>query len=278
MGKLDGRTVLITGGARGQGRSHALMLAREGADIALLDIAAPLPSIPYPLATEEELYETARLVEGEGRSCLAVKADVAKADEVDAVVQRTIREFGRIDSLVANAGVFSGGVPAWELSEEEWDVGCAVNLKGVWLSCKYVIPHMLSRGSGAIVLISSLAGLEGYRNCAHYVAAKHGVIGLMRALANELGEFGIRVNAICPTTVSTASVHNPFIYNLFAGGSGGTVEHIVEGMKKINLLPVGLLDPKDVSRAVLWLLSDEARYVTGLALPVDAGASVRFGA
>jgi SDR family mycofactocin-dependent oxidoreductase len=277
MGKLSGKVILITGGARGQGRSHAVTLAGEGADIVVCDIAEQLPTVPYPLASEEDLEETRRLVESKGRKCLSLKADIRDRSELEMAVGRTIQEFGRIDGLIANAGIFSGGVPAWELTEAQWDEVLAVNLKGVWLSCKYVIPHMLSRSSGGIVLISSMAGLEGYHNCAHYVASKHGVIGLMRALANELGPHGIRVNAVCPTTVRTESVLNQFMYNLFAGGEGGTLADLTEGMRDINLLPTELIDPQDVSNAVLWLLSDLARHVTGLVLTVDAGANVKFG-
>ena len=277
MGKFDEKVIFITGGARGQGRSHALELAREGATIVICDILHQLPTVPYPLATEEDLQDTVQKVKALKAECLGFKCDISKSNEIEDVVRQTIQEFGRIDGLIANAGIFSGGLPAWELNEDQWDESLAVNLKGVWLSCKYVIPHMLQQGSGTIVLISSMAGLEGYHNCAHYVAAKHGVIGLMRALANELAPHNIRVNAICPSTVKTESTLNQFMYDLFAGGPKGSLDDLLRGMKEINLLPVDLIDPIDVTKAVLWLLSDDARYVTGLALPIDAGAGAKFG-
>jgi SDR family mycofactocin-dependent oxidoreductase len=277
MSEFDGQVILITGGARGQGRAHALTLAQAGADIALCDIAAPIPTIPYPLASQEDLQETKRLVEQFGRRCLTLKADISQSDQVQNMVEQTLETFGRIDALIANAGVFSGGVPGWKLSEEQWDVSQSVNLKGQWLCCKYVIPSMLSQGAGAILLISSLAGLEGYQNCAHYVAAKHGVIGLMRALANELAEFNIRVNALCPSTVNTASIHNPFVYDLFAGGADGSLQHLQAGMRDIHLLPVELLEPEEIAKTSRWLLSKSARHITGIALPIDAGAQVKFG-
>lgn len=275
---MSGKVVLVTGAARGQGRSHAVAFAREGADIAFCDIAAQLPTVPYPLASVEDLDVTRDMIETLGRRCVARVTDVSRSAEMQEFVDQVLHAFGRIDVLIANAGIFSGGGPAWELTEDQWDEAIAVDLKGVWLSCKFVIPSMLSRGSGSLILISSMAGLEGYRNCAHYVAAKHGVIGLMRALANELGSSGIRVNAICPTTVNTASVNNAFIYGLFAGGKEGNVEDLRRGMKGINLLPISLIEPQDVTNAALWLASEAAVAVTGLALTIDAGAHVRFGA
>ena len=274
MGKLDGKVALITGGARGQGRSHALTLAREGADIVVCDVAKQLPTVPYGLATEDQLSETTRLVEDLDRRCVAVKADVSNAAEMKGVVDRAVSEFGKIDILVANAGISSGGVPAWELTEEQWDEMLQVNLKGMWLATKYVIPVMLRQGSGAITMTSS-ATVAGFPNLAHYVSAKAGIIGLMRVLANELGRHGIRVNAVLPTTVDTDMVNNQFTYDMFAGGSGGTRENLIQGMAAANLLPTALVEAQDISNAILWLVSDDARWVTGVALPVDAGMLVK---
>jgi SDR family mycofactocin-dependent oxidoreductase len=256
------------------GRSHALTLARAGADIVICDGSAHLKTVPYPLPSHEDLEETAELVREIGRRCIAVEADVAKEADMARLAQRAVDEFGRIDILLANAGIFTGGVKAWELTEEQWDETFDVNIKGVWQSCKAVIPTMRSQKSGSIVLTSSMAGVSGMINFAHYVASKHGVVGLMRALAVELGHEGIRVNAVCPTGTRTDLLLNQFAYDLFAGKTDGTgtVADLEKGVLGQNLLPVGPIEAQDVSNAIRWLVSDEARYVTGLAMPIDAGA------
>lgn len=278
MNELSGKVILITGGARGMGRSHAQTLAGEGADIVVADALHQYSTVPYQMSTADDLAETERLVKATGRRCLAVQADVANAAEMKSVVDATLREFGRIDGLVANAGIWTGGVPAWELTDEQWDEMSYVNLRGVWQSSKQVVPHMLDQGTGSIVLISSMAGMAGMRNFAHYVATKHGVVGLMRALAVELGGRGIRVNAVSPQATKTDLLLNQFSYDLFAGAdfhsNVGTREDLDRGVLGQNLMPVGPIDPSDISNAVLWLLSERARYVTGVALPVDAGALV----
>jgi SDR family mycofactocin-dependent oxidoreductase len=278
MNELEGKVVLITGGARGMGRSHAVTLAGEGADIIIADALHQYSTVPYELSTADDLAETERLVKATGRRCLAVQADVANAAEMKGVVDAARQEFGHIDGLVANAGIWTGGVPAWELTDEQWDEMSYVNLRGVWQSCKQVIPHMLEQGSGSMVLISSMAGMAGMRNFAHYVATKHGVVGLMRALAVELGGRGLRVNAVSPQATKTDLLLNQFSYDLFAGApfhsNVGTREDLDRGVLGQNLMPVGPIDPSDISNAILWLLSDRARYVTGVALPVDAGALV----
>jgi SDR family mycofactocin-dependent oxidoreductase len=271
---LEGKVAVITGGARGMGRSHALTLARAGADIAICDGSRHLQTVPYPLPGPEELEETAELIRATGRRCVAVEADVAKEADMARFAQAALDEFGRIDILLGNAGIFTGGVKAWELTEQQWDETFDVNIKGVWQACKAVIPTMREQGSGSIVLTSSMAGVSGMINFAHYVASKHGVIGLMRALAVELGNEGIRVNAVCPTGTSTDLLLNQFSYDLFAGvaDGSGTRRHLEQGVTGQNLLPVGTIEAQDVSNAIRWLVSDEARYVTGLAMPIDAGA------
>jgi SDR family mycofactocin-dependent oxidoreductase len=275
VGRLDGKVALITGGARGQGRSHALTLAREGADIAICDVCEQLPTAPYPPATEEDLARTARMVEDLDRRCTAVKADVRDGAQMRGVVERAVRELGHVDVLVANAGIESFG-KAWELAEEQWDEMVSVNLTGVWESCKAVVPHMIGRRRGVIVMTSSLAGLKGLANQAHYAAAKHGVVGLMKALAIELAPYGIRVNTVHPSSVDTPIIKNQAMYTLFSGGNPeATLEEVTPAFEGLNLLPIPWMEPQDVSNAVLWLVSDEARYVTGVALPVDAGASVK---
>lgn len=267
--------VLITGGARGQGRSHALAFARGGADVVVCDVAEQLPTAPYPLATKEDLAETARLLGELGGRCLAVKADVRDGRQMRGVVERAVREFGRVDVLLANAGIESFG-KAWELTEEQWDEMVSVNLTGVWKSCKAVIPHMIGRRAGVIVITSSIAGLKGLAHEAHYCAAKHGVVGLMRCLAIELAPYGIRVNTVHPSSVDTPIIKNQAMYTLFSGGDpNATLEEVTPAFRALNLLDVPWMEPQDISNAVLWLASDEARYVTGVTLPVDAGLMVK---
>ena len=271
MGKLDGKVALITGGARGQGRSHALTFAREGAEIIICDVAYGLPTVPYPLSSAEDLAATARMVEDLGRRCLAVEADVRSSAGMREVVERGISELGHIDILVANAGIESFG-KTWELTDEQWDEMVAVNLTGAWKSCRAVIPHMIERSTGVILITSSIAGLKGLMNQAHYCASKHGVVGLMRTLALELAPHGIRVNTVHPSSVDTPIIKNQAMYTLFSGGNpNATLEEVTPAFKALNLLDTPWMEPQDVSNAMLWLASDDARYITGTILPVDAG-------
>lgn len=275
MTRLDGKVALITGGARGQGRSHALTLAREGADIVVCDVADQLPTAPYPLASAGDLTETARLVENLERRCVAVQADVRDGAQMRRVVERGLGEFGRIDILLANAGIESFG-KAWELTEEQWEEMISVNLTGAWQSAKAVIPHMIEHGRGVILMTSSVAGMKGLLHEAHYGAAKYGMVGLMRTLANELAPHGIRVNTVHPSSVDTPIIKNQAMYTLFSGGDpDATLEDVESAFRGLNLLDIPWMQPEDISNAVLWLASDEARYVTGVALPVDAGLLVK---
>lgn len=276
MGKFDGKVALITGGARGQGRSHALALAREGADIAICDVCEDDPTIDYTMSSEADLKQAAQLVEALDRRCLTVKADVSKSSDMEVVVKQTVADLGRIDVLCVNAGIMPIGSATWEISEERWDRAVDVLLKGVWLSCKFVVPQMIAQGSGSIVLTSSVAGLKGFMGLADYTAAKHGVIGLMKTMSQELGPLGIRVNAVCPTSVNTNMIQNQATYDMFAGGPGGTKEGVAKILDGLQLLPIPWVEPEDVSQAVVWLASDDARYVTGVALPVDGGAMQKF--
>ena len=269
MGKLDGKVAVITGGARGQGRSHALTLAREGADIVVCDIASQLPTVAYPMGTEDDLNETVRLVEDLDRRCVAVKADVSDEQAMQGVVDRAVSEFGKVDILVANAGIASFG-SAWELTRQQWDEMLRVNLTGVWESCKAVIPHMIQRRAGRIICTSSMAGLKGIAGAAHYVSAKHGVIGLVRTLAIELAPYDIRVNAVCPTNVQTPMIDNEATFRLF-DPEHGSREGALAAMRQFNLLDTPWIQSQDVSNAVLFLASDDAAWLTGVALPVDAG-------
>lgn len=269
MTDLSGRAALVTGAARGIGRALALALAEAGADLAICDVPAEITGIPYPLSSEADLAETAAEVEKLGRRCVSAVADVRSGEELSALVERTMTELGRLDIAVPNAGIVSFG-PAWELLDEQWDDVIAVNLTGAWQTCKAAIPAMLRSadggipaGGGSIVLVASVAAERGIRGVAHYSSAKHGLLGLMRTLAVELAARRIRVNAVCPTVVDTPMMSNSYL--------GALVEAADDPTVLSNALPVRQIEPSDVAAAVRWLVSDEARYITGVELPIDAG-------
>ena len=272
MAKLQGKVALITGAARGQGRSHAVRLAEDGADIVAIDIAAPIPTAYYPAATPADLQLTAKLVEAEGVQVLAAEADVRDQAALDQVVTRALVAFGHIDIVVANAGIASHA-PTWELADDQWQNVVDVNLTGVWRTVKACVPSMIARGQGGVVVLtSSLAGLHGYGNIAGYVAAKHGVNGLMRTLANELGPHNIRVNTVCPGLINTDMMMNDGTYAMFRPDvQHPTLEDAKVVFRTMQLLPLDWLEPRDVSNAIAFLVSDEARAITGVALPVDGG-------
>ena len=277
MGRLDGKVALITGAARGQGRAHALTLAREGADIVAVDIAEDVASVPYEMARAEDLEETVAGVEDLDRRAVAVTADVRSQEQIDGAVERGISELGKIDILVANAGINSIA-PFWEMSEETWQEMIDINLSGVCRSAKAVAPHMIERRRGAIVMIASQASFEPTAQTAHYTSAKHGVIGLMKTVAVEMAPYEVRCNAICPGAIDTTMINNPTLYELFAGSGEPTREVAWESVRHYNLLNGrSMLPPEAVSKAVLWLVSDEAEHVTGVALPVDAGHMILPG-
>jgi (+)-trans-carveol dehydrogenase len=270
MPMLEGQVAFITGAARGQGRSHALTLAREGADIVALDICEDIDSNPYSLARPEDLEETRRLIEATGRRCLAIVADVRDGDAMDAAAAEALDTFGQIDIALGNAGIMPIR-PTWEATEQEWRDTLDVNVIGVWHTCRVVIPNMMERRQGKIVLTGSTCAFKGFPNLGAYVAAKHGVNGLMRTLAVELAPWRIRVCSVNPSPVKTDMVLNDTLKTLFAGdGPPLSDEEYLAMQGKPNLFPV-VLDPADVSNAILYLVSDAARYVTGVALPVDAG-------
>jgi len=262
-GRLEGKVALVSGAARGQGRSHAVRLAQEGADIIAFDVCRQLDTVPYPMATPEDLKETVHLVEDLDRRVLAREADVRSGGELQALVDEGVAEFGRLDVICANAGICSFAENTWTLDDGVWDEMIAVNLTGVFQTVKAGIPAMLAAGNGgSIVITSSTAGLKGMAGIAHYDAAKHGVVGLMRTLAVELGPHSIRVNTVHPTGVNTPMVINDFTAQFLSDDGAQNIQ---------NLLPVELIEAVDISNAVVWLASDEARYVTGVTLPVDAG-------
>jgi SDR family mycofactocin-dependent oxidoreductase len=266
-GALQGRVAFITGAARGQGRAHAIRLAREGADIIALDICAPVSeSITYPAATPEELAETVRAVEAEGRKVLAREVDIRDDAALRQLVSDGVEQFGRLDILVANAGVLSWG-RVWELTDEQWDAVIGVNLSGTWRSLRAVIPAMIEAGNGgSIVVVSSSAGLNATPGNGHYSAAKHGLVGLTNALAIELGEFAIRVNSIHPYSVDTPMVEPELMRQVFA-------EHprYVHSFGPMLLQPNGFMAADEVSDVVVWLAGAGSGTLTGAQIPVDKG-------
>jgi SDR family mycofactocin-dependent oxidoreductase len=273
VGNLGGKVAFITGAARGQGRSHAVRLAEDGADIIGIDIAADIDSAFYPLATPDDLEETQRLVEKTGQQALTRVADVRDQAALDAVVAEGLAALGRIDIVVANAAIATTMVKTWELSEADWRDVIDVNLTGVWRTIKAVVPSMIDAGrGGSIVLTSSLAGLKGYSNIGGYVAAKHGVNGLMRTLANELGPYEIRVNSVCPGLIDTDMMMNQPTYDVFRPElDEPSKEDATEVFRTMQVLPIDWLTPRDVSEVVAFLASDAARYITGVAMPIDGG-------
>jgi SDR family mycofactocin-dependent oxidoreductase len=271
MGLLDGKVAFITGGAHGQGRAHATVYAREGADVVVVDLDQQVATVPYPMGNRQKLEETAALVEAAGRRGLAVVADVRSQDQLDFAVKQTMSEFGRLDIVVANAGIWNTA-PFWQMSEEQWRDMIDINLTGVWHTAKAAAEHMIEQGSGSIVITSSVNGLEPGKNFAHYVAAKHGVIGLMRNIALELAPHGVRCNAICPGAIDTPMTKWQGAFDMFHGGPGGTIEDQKESGYKFHALAgAGMLDPEVIANAALWLHSELAAAVTGVVVPVDAG-------
>ncbi len=267
------RVVLITGAARGQGRAHALAFAREGAHLVLCDTPKHYTTVPYPLGSLDDLAQLTTEIEAMGRQVVVQPADVTDLDAMQQLVDTAREQLGPVDIVVANAGLYSFG-PTWELSEQQWDETVAVNLKGAWITCKVAIPHMLPRRHGKIICTSSTGGIKGLPGLGHYAAAKHGILGLVKAMAIELAPYGVNVNAICPTTVDTGIVNNKAFFEYFAGGPSpnATREHVVARMNEMNLFTDrGMLAPEDISSTVLWLASDEAQHITGYALSVDAG-------
>jgi (+)-trans-carveol dehydrogenase len=276
VGRVEGKVAFITGAARGQGRGHAVRLAEEGADIIAVDLCADMDNVPYPLGTAEDLAETVSQVEALGRRIVARQADVRDFAALRAAVDDGVAQLGRLDIVCANAGVNKPS-PAQDMDEQVWLDVVDVNLSGVWRTCKAAIPHMIDGGrGGAIVLTSSAAGLKAYANIAHYTAAKHGVVGLTKTLAQELAPHRIRVNTVNPTQVDTPMIMNEPMFKLFCPDlDDPTRADFAPVSQAMNALPIPWVDARDVSNAVLFLASDEARYITGVALPVDAGVLIK---
>jgi len=278
MGGLNGKVAFITGGARGQGRAHAIRLAKDGADIIVVDNLADVPTVPRSGATQSDLDETVKAVEYLGRRIIAKQVDVRDLEGLQSALDDSVAELGRLDILVANAGIMAQPRFSWELSAEEWNTTIHINLTGVWQTTKVAIPHILAgaRG-GSIVLTSSVAGIKGYPTYSNYVAAKHGVIGLMKTLAQELGPSNVRVNALLPSTVNTPMVqYEEFWKAICPNIENPTIDDAKETFNQWVLLPdAGYVEPEDTAAAVAWLVSDESRFVTGMDLRVDGGFFVK---
>ena len=277
MGMLDGQVVMVTGGSRGQGRAHALTSAREGADVIIIDVTENLSTVTYPMARQDDMAETVAAVEALDRRIVAVEADVRDQAQLDAAVARGIAELGKIDALIANAGIWTQA-PFYELTEDQWEEMIAVNLSGVWRSAKAVAPHMIERKAGSIVMISSVNGLEAGPNFAHYTAAKHGVVGLMKTVALELAPHGIRCNSVHPGAVRSGMTENQMAFDMYAGGPGGTMDNLIEAGKHYGVLKgTTFMPPETIANATLFLNSDLASSITGVALPVEAGHLLMAG-
>jgi (+)-trans-carveol dehydrogenase len=272
MGRVEGKVALITGGARGQGRNHALKLAEQGADIIVLDMCENLATIPYGLASQDDFDETAASVEKLGRRVVAAKVDIREADQLTDVVAKAVSDLGGLDIVCANAGICSFG-QVLDITAEQWKEMIDVNLTGAFNTAKASIPHILAQGrGGSVIFTASLSGIAAVRNIGHYNASKSGVIGLAKTLALELGEHHIRVNSICPTNVDSPMFQNLATMRIFAPGveRPGPAE-LEAAAREQHVIPIPSLDINDVTNAVMYLASDDGRYVTGTTFLIDGG-------
>jgi (+)-trans-carveol dehydrogenase len=278
-GRVEGKVAFITGAARGQGRAHAVRLAQEGADIIAIDICKPIEGFLNPPSTPEDLAETADLVKGHNRRIVTAEIDVRDYQALKAAVDSAVQQLGRLDVIVANAGISHAGDTLDKTSERDWQDIIDVNLSGVWKTVKAGVPHILAGGrGGSIVLTSSVSGFKAYTfpYLGHYVAAKHGVVGLMRTFAVELGQHMIRVNSVHPTHVNTPMVMNQGAYKMVRPDlENPGPDDVASFFQMFHTLPIPWVEPEDISNAVLFLASDESRYITGVTLPIDAGSCLK---
>ena len=277
-GRVEGKVAFITGAARGQGRSHALRLAQEGADIIAVDICKPISSSSeIPPSTPDDLAQTADLIKGLNRRVVTAEVDVRDYDALKAAVDSGVEQLGRLDIICANAGIGNGGQTLDKTRDDDWQAMIDVNLSGVWRTVKAGVPQLISQGQGgSIILTSSVGGLKAYPHTGHYIAAKHGVVGLMRTFAIELGQHFIRVNSVHPTNVNTPMFMNEGTMKLFRPDlENPGSEDLKVAAQFMHVLPIGWVEPVDISNAVLFLASDESRYITGLPLTVDAGSMLK---
>ncbi|ULE32511.1 mycofactocin-coupled SDR family oxidoreductase [Mycobacterium sp. IDR2000157661] len=276
-GRVAGKVAFVTGAARGQGRSHAVRLAQEGADIIAVDVCRAFPDSPADGSTPEDLAHTADLVKNLDRRIVTAEVDVCDFEALKAAVDAGVEQLGRLDIIVANAGIGTVGTKLHKIREDIWQEMIDVNLGGVWKSVKSGVPHLLAGGrGGSIVLTSSVAGLKAYPHTGHYTAAKHGVVGLMRTFAVELGQHSIRVNSVHPTHVNTPLLMNDQTYRMFRPDLDNPgPDDLAPICRGFHMLPIPWVEAEDISNAVLFLASDESRYVTGVPLPVDAGSCLK---
>jgi SDR family mycofactocin-dependent oxidoreductase len=266
-GKLEDKVALITGAAQGQGRAHAVRLAQEGADLILLDLCEQDPTVAYAMGTADGLARTAKLAADSGARVVAERADVRELDSLAAVVDAAVAQLGRLDIVVANAAICTSQ-PWDEVTPAVWNATLATNLTGAWYTCQVTAPHLIAAGGGSVILVSSAAGLRGKPYLLPYVVSKHGMVGLMRALANELGPANIRVNSIHPGGVETS----------MGDGAQKQMAPLIAAHPEsagffATALPDARMQPEDISPTIVYLASDDSRFVTGCALPVDAGSS-----
>ncbi len=275
MGRFDKQVVLVTGGARGQGRAHATRFASEGADVVVCDVASQLPTVGYPMANEQDLEETVRLVTALGRNALGIVADVRKLHDMEMVAAKALSSFGRLDVLIAQAGICTFGQIA-AMDVETWTETIEVNLTGVFNAIRACLPIMIEQHYGRIVATSSMAGRAGWENIGHYCASKWGIIGLVKSVALETASQGITANVICPSSVNTPMMMNDGSYRLFRPDlENPTFEDAIEAFTAVNVIPVPFAETEDIASAAAFLASDEARYITGATLSVSAGVNAR---
>ncbi|RAY12860.1 SDR family mycofactocin-dependent oxidoreductase [Actinomadura craniellae] len=276
-GRVEGKVAFITGAARGQGRSHAVRLAEEGADIIAVDVCRQLDGVPIPMSTPEDLDETVAQVKALGRRIVAAQADVRDFEALKAVVDDGVTQLGRLDIVLINAGLAASGNAIHQLDETLWRDSIDVNLTGAYLTAKAAVPHIIEGGrGGSIVLTSSVGGLKAHPFVGNYVSGKHGMVGLMRTLAVELAEHSIRVNSVHPTQVNTPMLMNDLTYRMFRPDlENPGPDDMAPISQMMHLLPVPWVEAVDISNAILFLVSDEARYITGVPLPIDAGSMIK---
>jgi len=269
MGRLEGKVAIVTGAAHGLGASHALALAREGSDVAAADICRDLPYPKYPLGTGDELNSVVKEIQALGRRAIAIKCDVTNSGEVEKMVKRVMDEFGKIDVLVNNAGIQAIYAPVWECPEEAWDLTIDIHLKGTFLCCKYVLPHMIDQKSGKVINITSIAGREGQAGNSPYCAAKAGIVTFTHAIAKDVAPYNINVNCVGAGLVMTPMVRG--VLGPIAEGMGISVEQVYAGSWGMYQILAREILPEDVSNAVVFLASEEARNINGQVTYVDGG-------